>query len=217
MSDRDSDKVSLMDRFAEDTTLHGVGFWLNPKKSKASRVLYFVVWLAMAALMGYYLYMNISRYLQYETKVSISTKEEKSLMFPSITICPENQFPKSKVGGSAYALGQLIAPMRKDPYPIREACLDPNLKDNFPGHDKTFQFFLTVGVQRGADAMLVSFEQVIQECHFNMSRIDCSELFVRHMTLMGRCFTFNYAGKYSATKDSLFWTFSEKIEVHSMN
>ncbi len=212
--DSDSDKVSLMGQFGEETTLHGVGFWLNPKKSKTSRVLYFIVWLAMATVMGYYLYSNIIRYLQFETKVSISSKDEKSLMFPSITICPENPFPKSKVGGSAYALDKLVAPMRNGPYPIKEACFDANLKDTFPDRDKATQFILDADAQEASEAMMVSFRQVIQECRFNMSRIDCSQLFIGHMTSMGRCFTFNYAGKYSATTNSMLWTYSEKIKVH---
>ncbi len=207
-----SDPLSLKERFAEQTTLHGVGFWLNPKKSRGSRVLYFVIWFMMVAFVVINLYKNINRFLQYQTRVSFSSDKEETLMFPSITICPENPYPKSKVGGSKLKL-EATKGMHPD-YPLMEACYDPTLHDHFPDVNHTLAFMSKVSVKKAIEWVVFGLEQVFKKCSWKMSKIDCSELFIGHLTSMPRCYTFNYAGKYSTNDDSVFWIFSEKIKVY---
>ncbi len=212
LGDPNGHTASLKERFAEQTTFHGVGFWLNPKKSRGSRALYFFVWLMMAAIMVKLLYSNVTRYLQFQTKVSISSDEQATLMFPSITICPENQFLKSKVGGSKSILEGYMKHMRQD-YPLMEACHDPSLYDHYPDMNHILALNKKVGVKKAIESVVFGFEQVVRECSLKMSKIDCSELFIGHMTSIGRCFTFNHGGKYCTNDNALFWIFSEKIKV----
>ncbi len=63
-------KKGYMDEFAEETSFHGIRYWLSQSgDAKALRALYFLLWVSMVVVTGVFLYQNLNTYLDYGTKV----------------------------------------------------------------------------------------------------------------------------------------------------
>lgn len=92
-------------RFFEYTTIGGLRYVFGRKPlSKPYRLLWFCMWLTIVCYASYLCSQSMIKYLQYYVKTTIRYETVGQMEFPAITICSENMFRKSAIGGSLFAM-----------------------------------------------------------------------------------------------------------------
>lgn len=89
-------------RFCDKTSIHGLHYigGTNPPKKIKWRILWGIIWISMFGICVWLCMKIVNTYLQANVVTSSTFVWQKELEFPSITICSENIFKKSKVGNS---------------------------------------------------------------------------------------------------------------------
>ena len=83
--------------FIENTTLHGIRNVLPSQRPNVSRVVWSVVMLTFGAYFICSFYYTVDKYLQYHTVTSITKNYEQNMLFPAVSICPDNLFSRRKI------------------------------------------------------------------------------------------------------------------------
>nr|KAG5694942.1 hypothetical protein BaRGS_031225 [Batillaria attramentaria] len=78
--------------FSRNTTIHGLRFIWMEHAFLFRRLLWFVLVTVCATLMGIQIVERIIYYYKHPTTVNVNVNFNKSLMFPSLTICNQNAF-----------------------------------------------------------------------------------------------------------------------------
>lgn len=93
--------------FCTDTAIVGLRFIGGKRQSKGIfRWLWIILWLSQFGLCCWLSASLFERYLKYDTKSSTTYLQQAELSFPAITICNQNMFRRSVIGGD---IGAIIA------------------------------------------------------------------------------------------------------------
>lgn len=108
--DKRGDLTKLWNEFCDQTALVGLKYiGGNERRAKGLyRLLWIALWLSQLSLCSWLSCNLMLRYFQYDIKTSTTYNSVNELSFPAITICNENIFRKSMVGGN-YPLMYMIA------------------------------------------------------------------------------------------------------------
>lgn len=108
-----SDLLKTWKDFCNSTTFAGVRLIGGKASGKGIiRILFICVWLSQLALCAWLSCKIFIRYLQYDVATSTTFEVAQELPFPAITICNQNMFRKSVIGGNAvmmYAISAFYA------------------------------------------------------------------------------------------------------------
>ena len=83
--------------FIENTTLHGIRNVLPPQRPNVSRVVWSVVMLTFGAFFICSFSYAAKKYLQHHTVISITKNYKQNMLFPAVSICPDNLFSRRKI------------------------------------------------------------------------------------------------------------------------
>ncbi|XP_071109614.1 uncharacterized protein [Haliotis cracherodii] len=82
--------------FTQNTTLHGLKYIWLPGAFPTRRMLWLVLTVACVAIMSFQIIDRIIYYYDYPVTVNVQVNYNKTLFFPTITICNQNAFRASK-------------------------------------------------------------------------------------------------------------------------
>ena len=77
----------LSDDCTESLSMHGIGRIFTRTSSNKKRVFWGVVFLTCISLAGLFICHLMVDYLQYEAELSYQSEINKSMAFPTVTIC----------------------------------------------------------------------------------------------------------------------------------
>ncbi len=90
-------------------------------------------------------------------------------------------------------------------------------EENDTSLDYWIKYYTEHGLPDGIDPYLLKFDQLFLECKFIFTEYDCKELFIGFLSMMGRCYTFNYARQPNVNKYSTIWYHGNKprkVKLH---
>ncbi|GFR96288.1 acid-sensing ion channel 5 [Elysia marginata] len=83
--------------YQESASIHGVANILGPQVYSFRRPMWMLLVVAMATMMTWTLYSQISELRKYPIKTDIKMSLQNQLPFPAVTICSLNQYYKERV------------------------------------------------------------------------------------------------------------------------
>ncbi|PIK45100.1 putative acid-sensing ion channel 1-like [Apostichopus japonicus] len=88
---------SIIVKFADETTLHGIRYVTNSRLHKARRLLWFILLISMAIWLVFGIMSGIRKYFTYPVSTVVEFNYVKTIDFPAVTFCNYNQFRRSKL------------------------------------------------------------------------------------------------------------------------
>ena len=164
-------KLMLEDLIA-DSTVHGIPR-LVQSHSLLAKLIWIFCFIFSACYCVYMIFSTVDNYLDYGTVVDINYLTEKSVTFPAITICNQNQFQTN----SSFALVENFTRNSN----IKKGMENIILIDLLISENETFKKSLTH-----------SFEETLISCRFKNSNCSVSDFQWAFIPLQGSCYRFNY-------------------------
>uniref|UniRef100_A0A1I8A989 Amiloride-sensitive sodium channel n=1 Tax=Steinernema glaseri TaxID=37863 RepID=A0A1I8A989_9BILA len=195
--------------------LHGLTQFL-----KSTTVLGRIFWgtLLVVCICGAFLnfYAVFSEYLKRQTATLFTIKQERQLLFPSITFCPKNvdalnfrnirEDISSSLGNVSRALSDRLIALILTGSGFKD--MDGNL-NNIQHTDKSLHDAYNIWRGNRSDTMIYELfydkngydcEQLLQTCYYGSQKFNCCDKFYPvYVMLRGRCF--KMAPKYQADED----------------
>ncbi|XP_070538275.1 uncharacterized protein [Ptychodera flava] len=91
----------MLSDFGKDTTAHGIGR-ITEGTTRVSRTVWLLIVTIAACMMVYQMIYLLLTYFEYNVTVQVSLMSEKTLEFPTVTVCNTNKLRKSAVRNSVY-------------------------------------------------------------------------------------------------------------------
>lgn len=169
------DKIETVQEFTQNSTLHGVRYLFQPETFVIRKLLWLVLVLLCMGLMSYQIIDRIIYYYTWPVTVNVEVNYNKSLVFPSVTICNQNQFRISK----ASQIGQYEL---LDSLYTRTGPVNSTFLRKYQANNLTFyKLFTSVSHQK---------EDLIVSCSWG-GELCGPENFTMVITDHGVCYTFS--------------------------
>lgn len=126
-------EAALFSNFCETTSAHGLGK-ISGSKNKILRSTWALIFLVSLTIFFWQASMLILDYLDYPVNLTMKVVNHRNSTFPSITICNQNRFQKSKLNGTMFEpLIRIDDALTQDPSlrKRRSVELHAFLKDEF--------------------------------------------------------------------------------------
>ncbi|XP_071847114.1 acid-sensing ion channel 1C-like isoform X2 [Apostichopus japonicus] len=171
---------SIIVKFADETTLHGIRYVTNSRLHKARRLLWFILLISMAIWLVFGIMSGIRKYFTYPVSTVVEFNYVKTIDFPAVTFCNYNQFRRSKLETYDPVFQQiLLALVVKQGVDIDWDYHDSLYNDN---HWNMTEVAVTSGHQ---------LEDMLLSCTWNRGEACGPQNFTTTITDFGICFTFN--------------------------
>ncbi|XP_046562984.1 LOW QUALITY PROTEIN: uncharacterized protein LOC124271872 [Haliotis rubra] len=161
--------------FTQNTTLHGLKYIWLPGAFRTRRLLWLVLTVTCVAIMSFQIIDRIIYYYDYPVTVNVQVNYNKTLFFPTLTLCNQNAFRASKAAQLQHY--QLLT----DLYTGRRSCSDCDYVVTNSSHMTLRDLF--TNTTHTKDDLIVSCTWRGEVCG--------SENFTEVVTDHGVCYTFN--------------------------
>ncbi|CBY11541.1 unnamed protein product [Oikopleura dioica] len=101
MEEKKVNEAALFSNFCDNTSAHGLGK-ISGSKNKILRSTWALIFLVSLAIFFWQTSMLILDYLEYPVNLTMKVVNHRNSTFPSITICNQNRFQKSKLNGTIF-------------------------------------------------------------------------------------------------------------------
>lgn len=174
-------RKSRVEKFAEETTLHGIRYVTNNRLHKARRFLWFVLLLVVAIWLVFGITSGVRKYFEYPVTTLVKFSYVKSIDFPAVTLCNYNQFRRSKLETYDPVYQKILLAIATG---VNRDDIDWDYHDSLyeddPGN------LTKVAIEAGHQL-----EDMLLGCKWNTGE-DCGrENFTKTITDFGVCYTFN--------------------------
>ncbi|XP_073955030.1 pickpocket protein 28-like isoform X2 [Choristoneura fumiferana] len=173
-----------MQDFAQNTTLHGLGYIADKKLSTIEKIFWTVSFVTSVSLCAMLIW-NV--WVKWQSAPIIVTASDdlisvEEVPFPSVTICPHSKLKKSICSEDSYS--DIKSPIVKKLF--EAGCLVLGVPN-----DRTPEKFNVETVRRIYDEVSPTVRQIFHICYFYGHLSNCVELFKPVLTLEGVCYTMN--------------------------
>lgn len=170
--------------FVSSSTLHGLHFVFERENTKFRRTFWCLLIIGQIIWLAFQTNIQLKKYFSYRVQTKVTLEYERSLLFPSVTLCNFNPFKRSKVEAKYEKLLGFVSTHHGKKSVIKR---NETLWSQFTNIELNMtREYLTSGF---------SLEELMFKCQWSGRPCNVKN-FTSTLTSFGLCYTFNSGGYF---------------------